>query len=106
MSVLIPLSDADAATAALVGPKAATLARLRRAGLSVPDAFCLTADAYRARVTAAGVDVAAALFEGRKLALKVRLALLRGPLDPVLAGAITAAYVRLTTPGGLVAVRS
>src|ERR1700675_1703489 len=112
MSVLIPLSDADAATAAVVGPKAATLARLRRAGLSVPDAVCLTAEAYRARVTAAGVGDAAAgvaaaeLFEGRKLALKVRLALLRGPLDPVLAGAITAAYARLTTPGGLVAVRS
>ena len=112
MSVLIPLSDADAATAALVGPKAATLARLRRAGLSVPDALCLTADAYRTRVTAAGVDVAAAgvadaeLFEGRKLALKVRLALLRGPLDPALAEAISAASARLTTPGGLVAVRS
>lgn len=112
MSDLISLSDAGAATAGLVGPKAATLARLRHAGLSVPDAVCLTADAYRARVTAAGVDVAAAgvaeaeLFEGRKLALTVRLALLRGPLDPARAQSITAAYARLTTPNGLVAVRS
>jgi len=110
--MLLSLSDADAATAALVGPKTSTLARLRRAGVSVPDAFCLTAEAYRARVTAAGVGDAAAgvagaeLFEGRKLALKVRLALLSGPLESPLAEAITSAYARLAGEGGLVAVRS
>jgi pyruvate, water dikinase len=111
-AALIPLSDADAANEALVGPKAATLARLRRAGLSVPDAVCLTAEAYRARVTAAGAGDAAAgvagaeLFEGRRLALKVRLALLSGPLESALAGSITTAYARLIGEGGLVAVRS
>jgi pyruvate,water dikinase len=112
VSVLISLDDPGAATAAVVGPKAATLARLRRAGLSVPGAFCLTAGAYRARVSAAGVDGAAAgvtaaeLFEGRKLALAVRLALLRGPVDPPLADAIIAAYAQLLAGDGLVAVRS
>jgi pyruvate,water dikinase len=112
VSVLISLGDAGAATAAAVGPKAATLARLRRAGLSVPDAFCLTAGAYRARLSAAGVDGAAAgvaaaeLFEGRRRALEVRLALLRGPVDPPLAGAIIAAYTQLLAGDGLVAVRS
>ena len=111
-ALLVSLSDADAATASLVGPKASTLARLSRAGLSVPDAVCLTAEAYRARVTAAGVGgaasgvAAAEVFEGRKLALKVRLALLRGPLDPSVAEAIAAAYASLTADGGLVAVRS
>ncbi|HMH52124.1 MAG TPA: PEP/pyruvate-binding domain-containing protein [Candidatus Acidoferrum sp.] len=111
-ALLHSLSDADAATAALVGPKASTLARLRRAGVSVPDAFCLTADAYRARVTGAGVGDAAAgvagadLFEGRKLALKVRLAMLNGPLESSLAEATASAYARLSAGGGLVAVRS
>ena len=104
---LVSLDDAVAADATVVGPKAATLARLKGAGLSVPDAFCLTADAYRARVTAAGVEGNAAgvavadLFEGRKLALTVRLALLRGPFE--LAEAATVAHARL---GGMVAVRS
>ena len=109
--MLLRLRD-DAATAPLVGPKAATLARLQRAGLSVPDAVCLTAEAYRACVAAAGADDAAAgvagaeLFEGRKLALKVRLALLRGPLESPLAEAIAKAYARLRGEGALVAVRS
>jgi pyruvate, water dikinase len=106
------LTDADATDPALVGPKAATLARLRQAGVPVPDAVCLTADVYRARVAAAGVGDAAAgvvdagAFEGRKLALRVRLAMLRGPLEPALAGAVGVAYARLTAEGGLVAVRS
>jgi pyruvate,water dikinase len=106
------LSDIDAAMASVVGPKTATLARLQRAGHPVPDAVCLTADAYRSRVTEAGVEGAAAgvagaeLFEGRKLALKVRLALLAGPLPSSLAESIANAYTRLTGPGGLVAVRS
>jgi pyruvate, water dikinase len=109
--MLLRLRD-DAAIPSLVGPKAATLARLQRAGLSVPDAVCLTAEAYRACVAAAGADEAAAgvagaeLFEGRKLALKVRLALLRGPLESPLAEGIAKAYERLGGEGGLVAVRS
>ena len=45
--VVVPLADLDAAAAATVGPKAATLAALGRAGLPVPDALCLTAGAYR-----------------------------------------------------------
>src|SRR5258708_38316578 len=99
-ALLLSLSDADAATASLVGPKAATLAKLQRAGLSVPDAVCLTAEAYRARVAKAGVGDAAAgvagaeLFEGRKLALKVRLALLHGPLESPLAETLAPAYAR------------
>ncbi|MGH6692570.1 MAG: PEP/pyruvate-binding domain-containing protein, partial [Gammaproteobacteria bacterium] len=112
MSVLIPLSNASAARPHVVGLKAATLARLRRAGLRVPDAVCVTAEAYRARVTAGGLDDAAAgvagaeLFEGRKLALRVRLGMLRGAIDPPLADAIAAEYTRLAAPGDLVAVRS
>jgi pyruvate,water dikinase len=110
--MLLALTGAEATDAAVVGPKAATLARLRRAGLPVPDARCLTAAAYREHVRAAGVEGAAArvagaeLFEGRKLALEVRLALLRGPLAEGLAEALGAACARLTEDGGYVAVRS
>ena len=60
----VSLSDADAATLASVGPKAATLARLAHAGLRVPDAVCLTADAYRAHMSAFGLESAAAAVAG------------------------------------------
>jgi pyruvate,water dikinase len=45
---VIPLSAATAADADRVGPKAANLAALARAGLPTPGGFCLGADAYRA----------------------------------------------------------
>jgi pyruvate,water dikinase len=44
--------------------------------------------------------------EARRLALRVRLGLLRAPLDPAVAEALIAELARLTVPGGLVAVRS
>ncbi|MGH7312260.1 MAG: PEP/pyruvate-binding domain-containing protein, partial [Candidatus Rokuibacteriota bacterium] len=53
--VVTPLTDTVAATADRVGAKTATLARLHRAGLPVPDGVCLTADAYRRQVALAGL---------------------------------------------------
>ena len=61
---VIPLGAADALDAALVGPKAATLARLARAGLPVPDARCLSAGAYHVQLAAAGTTAAAARVGG------------------------------------------
>ena len=43
-------------TPAAFGPKAANLARLGRAGLPIPDGFCLAADAYRHQVAALGLE--------------------------------------------------
>jgi len=57
--VIVFLTDGDPVTAERVGPKAANLAKLHDAGLPVPDGFCLTADAYRAQLAAAGVEDAA-----------------------------------------------
>ncbi|MBI2469611.1 MAG: pyruvate, phosphate dikinase [Candidatus Rokubacteria bacterium] len=100
MTVLVPLRDVAAATAERVGPKAATLARLCRAGLPVPDGVVLPAEVYRAALAAAGVAAAAERVAGadeagaRRLALEVRLGLTRAPLDD------------LPAPTGLVAVRS
>ena len=51
---IIPLSAA--VDPERVGPKAANLAALARAGLPTPGGFCLSADAYRAQIAALGLD--------------------------------------------------
>ena len=111
--LLVPLSEPGAATTSRTGPKAATLARLRRAGLPVPDGFCVVADAYRSHVAAAGGAEAGAQVAGGsdqqagRLGLGVRLGLLRAPLDPSFAECLDTAYRRLSAePGAPVAVRS
>jgi pyruvate,water dikinase len=96
---LLPLTDAAAVTAARAGPKAATLARLRASGLPVPEGAVLPVEAYRAALAAAGVDGIAVRVatadepEARRLAVEVRLGLMRAPLA-------------LPTPEAPVAVRS
>lgn len=110
----IPLDDRDAVDAERVGPKAATLARLRQGGLPVPDGLCLTAGAYRAQLDAAGAAMSAARVAGagdeheaRKLALEVRLGFLRAPLPAAVAEMLDLAHARVVdTPGRLLAVRS
>ena len=110
---MLPLAEAGTVTAEGAGPKAATLAKLRRAGLPVPDGFCVAADAYRSQLSSAGLERAARQMfranehEASRLALEVRLGLLRAPLPASLAEALGSAYQRLSAePGPLVAVRS
>ncbi len=110
---LLALSAAAAAIAARTGPKAATLARLRRAGLPVPDGFCLTADAYRSHLASARVATTARRVlrateaDTGRLALEVRLGLLRAPLPAVVAEGLAQAYQQLSDGHSLlVAVRS
>src|SRR5262245_8060447 len=97
--MLIPLAETAGLDPARAGPKAATLGRLRRAGLPVPDGAVLPAEVYRSALAAVGVADAAARVvtaddpEARRLALTVRLGLARAPLD-------------LPLPAGAVAVRS
>jgi len=75
-----------ATDASRVGPKAANLAALARAGLPTPGGFCLTADAYGAQVTALGLDGAVSRFaaadprEQRRLSVEIRLALYEQPI--------------------------
>jgi len=110
----IPLDDPEAVDAERVGGKAGTLARLRQAGLPVPDGICLTADAYRLQLDAAGVSGpaesvgrASEEHEARKLALEVRLGFLRAPLAAAVADMLDAAHARMTeTLGRVLAVRS
>ena len=111
--MIVSLTRSSGVTAERVGPKAATLSRLHHAGLRIPDGFCLTAAAYRAQIAAAGVEtvarrvVTAEGLEARKLALEVRLGLLRAPLASAVADVLPAAYARLTAASAsLVAIRS
>ncbi len=111
--LILSLAEAGAANAERAGPKAATLARLRRAGLPVPDGFCLAADVYLTRLSAAGLERACRRVahaneqDAGRLALEVRLGLLRAPLPALIAERIATAYQRLSSElGPLVAVRS
>src|SRR6266849_9983640 len=85
---IIPLTAPDAGDAECVGPKAANLAALARAGLPTPGGFCLTADAYLAQVAALGLDDAVSRFaaadprEQRRLSVEIRLALYEQPIRP------------------------
>jgi pyruvate,water dikinase len=87
-SFVIALSAAAATDADRVGPKAANLAALARAGLPTPGGFCLSADAYRAQITALGFDemvrgfAAADPIGQRRLAVEIRLALYEQPITP------------------------
>ena len=50
--VIVELTAATAADADRIGPKAANLAALARAGLPTPGGFCLSAHTYRAQIAA------------------------------------------------------
>lgn len=98
--MLINLADAVARTS---GGKAAPLARLIRAGVSVPAGFVVPTWAYEQGL--AGVDVAGAARQG---ADRARLLVEQAMLAPALVEEIAARLSRITAPPGFgyVAVRS
>lgn len=113
VTYVIPLADSDRATIDRVGPKAATLARLKQAGVPVPEGFCLAADAYRLHLRAAGAEESARAVAGadsfaqRRLALAVRLGFQEVALDRAVTGALLEGWRDLIArPGALAAVRS
>jgi len=96
---VIPLQSASATDADRVGPKAANLAALGRAGLPIPDGFCIDAAAYRAQVKALGLEAAARgafaaedRMEARRHALAMKLGLLDQPLAPEIGEPLLAAW--------------
>lgn len=104
----------DAADAEEYGLKAAPLAAVAAAGLPVPDAFCLPADAYREHIARPDVADPIALLgaiaaDEPRLALtsqlqRVRSAIVRAPLDPALLATVHEAFGALGD--GPVSVRS
>jgi pyruvate,water dikinase len=111
--LVLPLSSPPACDPDCVGPKAANLARLARAGLPTPGGFCLTAKAYRRQVAAIGLREALAQFgtadlrTQRRLSVEIRLGLYQQPIAPEIADALLPVWHshRETMPGPF-AVRS
>ena len=115
MRSIVWLDEPAATSPDLVGPKAAALARVTRAGLAVPRGFCLTAEATSRQLRATSLDgparrlaeAAASEQECRRAATMLRSALASADLNPELAAELRAAYARLQLDGAqLVAVRS
>jgi pyruvate,water dikinase len=109
---ILHLGDAAATDLEQMGPKAANLAALAHAGLPTPGGFCLTAAAYRAQLTALGLDdlltrfSAASHPQARKLAVEIRLALYEQPIAPDILQPLLAAWRAQRECGQPGAVRS
>jgi pyruvate,water dikinase len=87
--LVFPITAATALDVDQVGPKAANLAALGRAGLPIPDSFCIGADAYRVQLASLGLDTSARrgtsdadIMQARRQAIEVRLGLLSKSIVP------------------------
>src|SRR5204863_5695929 len=95
---VIPLDAPQATDADLVGPKAANLAALARAGLPTPGGFALTAAAYRRQIEHLGIADQVRAYDDadergrRKLSVAVRLALYQEPIAPDVLEPLLAAW--------------
>jgi pyruvate,water dikinase len=113
-NLIVPLNSTEACDAARFGPKAANQAVLGRAGLPIPDGFCLDAEAYRKQVTALGLWEAARGAFGsqesaqmRRCALNMKLGLLDKPIIPeILEPLLEARRQLIDRTGALLCVRS
>ena len=106
-SFIVPLSSGEATDASRFGPKAANLSALGRAGLRIPDGFCLDADAYRHQVTSIGLtDDTHGVFgaedpqQARQHALNVKLGLLERPIDRAVLEPLLASWRELADRTG------
>jgi pyruvate,water dikinase len=104
---VIPLSDREAADAPRVGPKAANLAALGRAGLPIPDGYCVAAGAYRLQLAALGLEhMARDVFSSedavaRRSALQLRMRLMEQPIVPEVQEPLLAAWRSVTRNGAV-----
>ncbi|MGH9577521.1 MAG: PEP/pyruvate-binding domain-containing protein, partial [Terriglobales bacterium] len=102
---VIPLPSPEAVDAARVGPKAANLAALGRAGLPIADGYCVAADAYRLQLAALDLEhTARKVFSAddavaRRSALKLRLRLMEQPIVPDVQGPLLEAWRSVTRNG-------
>src|ERR1700687_3428633 len=111
--LIVPLSASEATDADRFGPKAANLARLGRAGLPLPDGFCVDAEAYRIQMAALHLsDFARGVSSAepataRRAALAMKLGLLDRPIVPEVLDPLLDAWRSLVKgTGALTVVRS
>jgi pyruvate, water dikinase len=106
---VISLADPAATSADRVGPKAANLAILARAGLPTPGGFCLTGDAYWRQIEHLGLSWTVREYAKadsraqRRLSVEIRLRLYEDALAPCLRDKVLAAWGAMQRPA---AVRS
>ncbi len=99
---IIDLASVEATDPARVGPKAANLAALGRAGLPIPEGFCLQADAYRLQIAALGLEATAREvfsaedMQARRAALQMRMQLMEQPVAPEIREPLLAAWRAMT----------
>ena len=104
---IIPLSSPEAADAARVGPKAANLAALGRAGMPIPDGYCVVAEAYRLQLAALGLgQTARDVFSSddavaRRSALQLRMRLMEQPVVPEVRDPLLAAWRSVSRDGAV-----
>ncbi len=109
---ILPLTDPAAADPEMVGPKAANLSGLTRAGLPTPGGFALTADAYHHQLRHLGIEHMLADYnEGdvpttRRLSIQIRLAIYQGEIAPGILEPLLAAWRAQREQAPLGAVRS
>jgi pyruvate, water dikinase len=111
---VIPIDAPEATHAERVGPKAANLAALGRAGSTIPDGYCLVADAYRFQIAHLGLEGTARDVFGttdgataRRRALDMKLGLMDRPIAPQILEELCAARDALIErTGALMVVRS
>src|SRR5262249_46862338 len=109
MKLSFTVALGNATDASCVGPKAANLAALARAGLPTPGGFCIAADAYRRQIGHLGLGEQVRQYDDadepaqRRLAVEIRLKLYQEPLAPDILVDVIAAWRSERTPA---AVRS
>ncbi|HKA45868.1 MAG TPA: PEP/pyruvate-binding domain-containing protein [Burkholderiales bacterium] len=111
---VIHIAEPGAADASLVGPKAANLAAIGRAGLPIPDGFCVGAQAYRHQLAALALErTAREVFassgpQARRHALEMKLRLMDEAVASPVCDALVAARSTLLerNAGASVVVRS
>ncbi|HET7847522.1 MAG TPA: PEP/pyruvate-binding domain-containing protein [Pseudolabrys sp.] len=109
---ILPLSDPRATDAENVGPKAANLAALMRAGLPTPGGFSLTAEAYRAQARHLGVEETIRAYDdadssaSRRMSVAIRLALYQQPIAPEILEPLLHVWRSIRASGALCVVRS
>ncbi|HEY1724142.1 MAG TPA: PEP/pyruvate-binding domain-containing protein [Steroidobacteraceae bacterium] len=114
-SLVFPITAPAALLPERVGPKAANLAALGRAGLPIPEGFCIEADAYWIQLAALGLDLTIPrgrddvdVMRARRQAIAVRLALSARPIVNQILEPLLGAWqlLRESTGGVPLAVRS